>query len=154
MQTTQITIRRALPSDLIEIDRIEREAFPDPWETHIFEEALSLFSTTFFVAMDGEGVSGFIISGTEFTGEETYGHICNLAVDKRKQKSGIGRKLVQRVEHEFLISCASGIQLEVRLSNIKAQNFYRRLGYRDALRFANYYANGEDALVMMKWFRL
>jgi len=131
METSQIKIRRALPADLDEIDRIEKEAFPDPWETHIFEEALYLFPTTFFVATKDRKVVGFVLSGTEFTGEETYGHICNLAVEKRIQKKGIGRMLVQRVEHEFLIMCASGIQLEVRLSNKNAHKFYSKLGYRD-----------------------
>ena len=152
METGRITVRRARPIDLGEIDRIEREAFPDPWESSVFEEALSLFPTTFFVAQKGATLAGFILSGTEFTGEQTYGHICNLAVDRRMQKKGIGRMLVQRVEHEFLISCASGIQLEVRLSNTKAQEFYERLGYQDVFQISQYYANGEDALVMMKWF--
>ncbi|MGB4196055.1 MAG: ribosomal-protein-alanine N-acetyltransferase, partial [Methanoculleus sp.] len=34
-----------------------------------------------------------------------------------------------------------------------AQEFYRRLGYREVFQVASYYSNGEDALVMMKWFR-
>ena len=61
--------------------------------------------------------------------------------------------LVRRVEHQFAIELAAGVQLEVRVSNTTAQQFYRQLGYREAFLIDRYYANGEDAVVMMKWFR-
>jgi len=41
----------------------------------------------------------------------------------------------------------------VRLSNYAAQQFYRKIGYREVFHIDRYYANGEDAVVMMKWFR-
>ena len=64
-----------------------------------------------------------------------------------------GCGLVRRIEHQFALESASGVQLEVRVSNQKAQGFYQKLGYQDVFRIVQYYANGEDALVMMKWFR-
>ena len=48
---------------------------------------------------------------------------------------------------------ATGVQLEVRASNTRAQRFYRRLGYKEVFEIDGYYSDGEDALVMMKWFR-
>ena len=42
---------------------------------------------------------------------------------------------------------------EVRVGNTVAQRFYRRLGYRNVFEIEGYYSDGEDALVMMKWFR-
>jgi len=60
---------------------------------------------------------------------------------------------VNRVEHQFALELATGVQLEVRVSNTAAQRFYRRIGYRDVFCIDSYYANGEDAIVMMKWFR-
>ncbi len=69
------------------------------------------------------------------------------------QRRGIGRQLVLRLEHQFALESASGSQLEVRESNAPAQRFYRRLGYENVFQVGGYYANGEDALVMMKWFR-
>ncbi len=61
--------------------------------------------------------------------------------------------LVRREEHQFAIELASGVQLEVRLSNYAARQFYKKIGYREAFHIDRYYANGEDAVVMMKWFR-
>ena len=41
----------------------------------------------------------------------------------------------------------------VRVSNTGAQRFYQHMGYRPVFGIDQYYANGEDAFVMMKWFR-
>jgi len=148
----EITIRRARPGDIPDIARIEQESFPDPWDAAVLAETLALLPGTFFVATVGGRVAGFVAGGLEDTGEEVYGHICNIAVDPAFRKRGIARRLVVREEQQFAVSLATGIQLEVRVSNKPAQAFYRRLGYRPVFRIAGYYANGEDAIVMMKWF--
>jgi len=148
----EITIRRARPVDIPEIARIEQESFPDPWDAEVLAETLALLPDTFFVATIDGKVVGFVAGGLEDTGEEIYGHICNIAVDPLFRKRGIARRLITREEQQFAISLATGIQLEVRVSNKPAQAFYRRLGYRPVFCIAGYYANGEDALVMMKWF--
>jgi ribosomal-protein-alanine N-acetyltransferase len=148
-----VRIRRATPLDIPVIVAIERQLFFDPWEQAVFLEALTYYPTTYFVAECNGTVSGFIIGGLEDTGENVYGHICNLGVHPSFQHQGIGRLLVNRIEHQFALELASGVQLEVRRSNLVAQRFYRRLGYRQVFLFADYYSNGEDAVVMMKWFR-
>lgn len=139
-------------ADIPVIVDIEAESFPDPWTAGTFLELLEYSPTTFFVADTGTDIAGFVAGGLEDTGEEIYGHICNLAVSSRFRRTGIGRDLVRRLEHQFIIESASGIQLEVRLANLPAQRFYRILGYREVFQIAKYYANGEDAVVMMKWF--
>jgi ribosomal-protein-alanine N-acetyltransferase len=152
--TGRAIIRRARLADIPVIVDIEAESFPDPWNASIFLELLEYSPTTFFVADTGRNIAGFIAGGLEDTGEEIYGHICNLAVTASYRRSGIGRDLVRRLEHQFIIESASGVQLEVRMSNLGAQRFYRSLGYREVFQIAQYYANGEDAVVMMKWFRI
>ena len=153
MKTGRVIIRRARQSDLAAIAAIERESFPDPWDAEVMGDAFTYFPTTFFVAVIGGSVAGFVIGGLEDTGELVYGHICNLATARRFRRRGIGRLLVARVEQQFALELASGVQLEVRKSNRAGQTFYRRLGYREAFAIGQYYANGEDAIVMMKWFR-
>jgi ribosomal-protein-alanine N-acetyltransferase len=149
----EIMLRRARQDDVDSIVSIEAESFPDPWNAEVFSETLAYFGETFFVAVAGGKVIGFIAGGLENTGEELYGHICNLAVTRMYRKRGVGRMLVRREEQQFAIEMATGVQLEVRLSNRTAQEFYRSLGYREVFQIAGYYANGEDATVMMKWFR-
>jgi ribosomal-protein-alanine N-acetyltransferase len=150
----EIIIRRARPEDITAVADIEAVSFPDPWSAGILAETLTYFQKTFFVATHRGLVIGFIAGGLEDTGEEIYGHICNLAVAAPFRKKGVGKLLVQREEHQFAIELASGVQLEVRLSNYAAQQFYRKIGYREVFHIDRYYANGEDAVVMMKWFRV
>jgi ribosomal-protein-alanine N-acetyltransferase len=146
-------IRRATPADVTEIDAIENEVFVDPWEASIFLEALSYYPTTYFVAVCEGRIAGFVVGAFEDTGENIYGHLCNFAVSPGFQHRGIGTALMRRVEQQFALESATGAQLEVRESNLRAQQFYIRLGYRPVFQIGGYYANGEDALVMMKWFR-
>jgi [ribosomal protein S18]-alanine N-acetyltransferase len=153
VQPSQPQIRRALPTDIAGIVKIEEESFIDPWEQGVFLEALTYYPTTYFVAMcDGE-MAGFVVGALEDTGENIYGHLCNLAVSPRFRHRGIGSLMVTRAEHQFAVELATAVQLEVRVSNTVAQKFYRRMGYQNVFGIESYYANGEDALVMMKWFR-
>jgi len=153
MMPLQLTIRRAQPADIPEIVAIERAAFDDPWDERTIQESLAYYPGTFFVAKNNGDVAGFVAGGIEDTGEEVYGHIMNLAVAPGCRRRGIGKHLIRRLEREYTILGASAVQLEVRVTNTGAQEFYRRLGYREVFQVAGYYANEEDALVMMKWFR-
>jgi len=146
-------IRHAAPTDIAAIVAIEKESFIDPWEPSVFLEAFTYFPTTYFVAVCDGAVAGFIVGGLEDTGENIYGHLCNLGVTTAYRRRGIGKLLVRRLEHQSALELATGVQLEVRVGNTMAQRFYRRLGYRDVFEIEDYYSNGEDALVMMKWFR-
>jgi ribosomal-protein-alanine N-acetyltransferase len=146
-------IRRAVPTDIPAIVAIEKESFIDPWEESVFLEAFTYFPTTYFVAVCNGIVTGFVVGGLEDTGENIYGHLCNFGVSSAYRKRGIGRLLLRRLEHQFALELATGVQLEVRVSNTRAQRFYSKLGYKTVFEIDGYYADGEDALVMMKWFR-
>jgi ribosomal-protein-alanine N-acetyltransferase len=146
-------IRRATPADVSWIDQIESEVFIDPWEPGTFAEALIYYPTTYFVAVCESRIAGFAVGAIEDTGENIYGHLCNFAVSPDFQKRGIGTALMRRIEQQFALESATGAQLEVRESNLRAQRFYIRLGYQPVLQMGGYYSNDEDALVMMKWFR-
>jgi [ribosomal protein S18]-alanine N-acetyltransferase len=146
-------IRRAFPADIPAIVAIENESFVDPWDQSVFLEALTYYPSTYFVAVCEGIVAGFVVGGLEDTGEHIYGHLCNVGVSPRCRRRGVGKLLIRRVEHQFALDLATGVQLEVRVSNTEAQKFYQRLGYRPVFGIDQYYANGEDALIMMKWFR-
>jgi len=152
MTAHDVHIRRARPDDLQEITSIERASFPDPWEGDVLAESLHFYPRTFFVAENESHIAGFVAAGVEDTGVEVYGHILNLAVEPSVRSRGIGRRLVNRVELECLLLGAAGIQLEVRASNTRARRFYEHLGYEQVFVLADYYSDGEDAIVMMKWF--
>ncbi|HWQ67832.1 MAG TPA: ribosomal protein S18-alanine N-acetyltransferase [Methanospirillum sp.] len=153
MGTPDLTIRRMKEADLPAVETIEQHSFTDPWNRDTLIEALETFPDTNFIAEAARQVAGFIICGVEDTGEEIYGHICSLAVSKFHRGLGIGSALLQRAEYQVMLKGATAMQLEVRISNQTAQKFYEGLGYQPVFQVAGYYANTEDALVMMRWFK-
>ena len=152
MQNTNILIRRARQGDLQGICSIERELFPDPWDESAFRDALYIYPGLFFVAEINNKVIGFVSAGMEDTGDAIYGHIMNIAVRPSSQGQGAGGKLLQRIEFECMVLGAEAVQLEVRVSNLGAQRFYQRYGYAQVFMVDSYYTNGEDAVLMMRWF--
>lgn len=152
MNIDNIEITRAGLTDIPEIVGIERNLFPDPWDEQGFRDVLFYYSNTFFTLRKDEKILGFVTAGIEDTSEAVYGHVMNLAVIPEFRKMGLGGRLMQRIEYEFLVCGAEGSQLEVRVSNDAAISFYKRLGYSQVMVIGGYYNNGEDAVLMMKWF--
>jgi ribosomal-protein-alanine N-acetyltransferase len=143
-------VRKARPTDIPEIMAIERECFVEPWDEDVFVQTVEWTPFSFFVVVADGKIRGFVVGCMENTGSAVYGHVSNLGVTAAYRGKGLGRLLVSRLERQFVLEGAEGVLLEVRTSNIDAQEFYRKLGYREAFLLSGYYSNGEDALVMMK----
>ncbi len=151
MHNTDIHIRRARQADLPGICAIEHELFPDPWDESAFRDVLYMYPGLFFVAETGSDIIGFVCAGMEDTGEAVYGHIMNIAVKTSSHGQGAGGKMLQRIEFECMVLGAEAVQLEVRVSNHDAQQFYQKSGYAQVFTVDSYYSNGEDAALMMRW---
>lgn len=152
MSEAHIQIRKMNKSDIPLVQIIERSSFTDPWAWETLDEAVSLFSETVFVAEKTGSLLGYIICGVEDTGEERYGHICSLAVALDNRRAGVGTALVRMAEKATMVQRATAMQLEVRVSNKAAIQFYTGLGYEPVFQICGYYADTEDAIVMMRWF--
>ncbi len=80
----------------------------------------------------------------------TQGRILVMVVETERREFGIGSALLRA----FLQQCAReglmSVVLEVRVSNLRAQEFYRRHGFREEGHLANYYPDDEDAIVMTR----
>lgn len=138
-----VRVRRAGPLDLPGIYRVEKACFPDPWPLLAFfpylvdREALALVA-------EEEGIIGFILALRE--GEEL--HIHDLAVVPEHRRQGVGSALLKE-----LLAAAAGtrrVRLEVRASNHAAQAFYTKHGFRRIAILPNYYADGEDGILMIR----
>jgi ribosomal-protein-alanine N-acetyltransferase len=78
-------------------------------------------------------------------------HVLNVAVAPEARRSGVARRILDRVEGRAREQGARVSMLEVRRSNQPAIALYRSLGYREVGVRPGYYAeDGEDALVMDK----
>ena len=77
------------------------------------------------------------------------GHITNVAVHSDYRGRKIGDKLVQALVNLCRENKIVSMTLEVRVSNIVAQNLYKKYGFKLAGIRKEYYSdNKEDAMIM------
>ncbi len=78
------------------------------------------------------------------------GTIVQIAVHPDIQRSGVGSELINEMKKDAFAKRARNITLEVRVSNEKAINFYKKHGFKVSHIKPGYYNdNGEDAIYMI-----
>ena len=127
------------------IAKLEKECFSSPWSENGIESELSDKTAHFLVGVNGENVIGYI--GVHEVCGEAY--VANIAVHDKYRRLGAGEKLMMTADYEAKERGCEFISLEVRKSNYKAVELYRKLGYNVAGERKNFYSNPqEDALIM------
>jgi ribosomal-protein-alanine N-acetyltransferase len=126
--------------------RIEQQVYPRPWSSSLFLSELAMHSTrAYFVARVGRELVGY--AGLMMTLDEA--HVTTIAVEPRRHRSKIGTRLLLVLAREAIARGATMLTLEVRMSNLAAQDLYRRFGFGPVGVRKNYYQEvNEDALVM------
>jgi len=150
MNNNEIEIRLADLEDIFSIYEISTLCFPISWSiTSIKGELTSNTHARYVVAVENGIVVGF--AGLWIIVDE--GHVTNIAVHPDFRRKGIGTLLMDKLmfisKNENLI----GLTLEVRKSNLSAQNLYNQFGFIEEGVRKNYYSdNGEDAIIMWKHY--
>jgi [ribosomal protein S18]-alanine N-acetyltransferase len=144
----QLQIRDASLSDLDRIWEIERLSFSQPWSLGSFQRELTLPFSRLVVASGGENhnrsLAGFLCRW--LVADES--HILNVAVHPELRRFGVGTHLIRAAIDEAKANGIGLITLEVRRSNVAARCLYRKLEFEERRLRRNYYAPGEDAIVM------
>lgn len=140
-----LTLRDVRATDLDAVAELERVSFPVPWKREFFaSEVGAAYRFNRVVRAPDGTLAGYVFCA--FAGGEI--HVNKIAVDPAWRKQGVARLLMQAVFDLSARIAAEEIYLEVRPSNVTARNFYVSLGFREVGRRSQYYADGEDALVM------
>ena len=138
-------MRDVRPVDLDAIAELERVSFPVPWKREFFASEVGAAYRFNRVVRAADGtLAGYVFCA--FAGPEI--HVNKIAVDPRFRRQGVARLLMGEVFDLSARISAEEIYLEVRPSNDPARSFYLSLGFCDVGRRPQYYADGEDALVM------
>jgi ribosomal-protein-alanine N-acetyltransferase len=126
--------------------QIEQQVYPRPWTFGLFLSELGQRTTRLYlVARVGHRVVGYL--GMLRSLED--GHITTIAVDPAWHRQGIATRLMAVAARASVTRGCKNLTLEVRVSNLGAQELYRRFGFAPAgVRRGYYPENGEDALVM------
>lgn len=138
----KIAIRPAELADIPVLVAIENESFTSPnWRPHDFTKYEC------YVAEIGRKIAGFLVSRSVFAGDAANPperEILNVAVAHIYRRRGVATALISQE-----LKRGGECFLEVRESNVAAQKLYRKLGFVEVGRRANYYSSpGETAIVM------
>lgn len=163
--------------DIPEVVAIERISFPTPWPSRAYRyEVKQNRLAHYFVARrqsvdepeeDAEEAERGLLKRVQRWAEGTGGrkrsvvgycgfwraadeaHISTIAVDPEYRRQGIGQLLLIAAIDTAVDLGANIMSLEVRVSNIAAQNLYRKYGFEVVGRRPRYYSDSrEDALIM------
>ncbi len=120
--------------------------FLDGWSQKMLEDA---FLTQRFLALGikiEQKLVGVITSSTTLFDAD----IESVFVKKEYRKQGLASVLIQGLEKALIDKNIEKIFLEVRTSNLPAQNLYIKNGFNKINVRKSYYSDGEDAVVMAK----
>ncbi len=132
--------------DIPALAALERICFSDPWSENAFFAELGNPSARFMVAQDGTGlILGYL--GLYHVLDE--GYIANIAVDPLFRRRGIACALLSDAEGFARDTALSFLTLEVRQSNLGAQQLYCRHGFSPVGLRKNYYQNPKEDAVLM-----
>lgn len=140
-------VRRMTIADLDAVTAIEAATFPTPWSKDSFRQELERNVAARYLVAEKDGrVIGY--AGAWVILDES--HITNIAIEESQRGSGYGRVLTQALMQYLANLGAAYATLEVRKSNIRAQNLYKSLGFIQlGVRKRYYEDNQEDALLMV-----
>lgn len=140
-------VRRMTIADLDAVAAIEAATFPTPWSKDSFRQELERNVAARYLVAEKDGrVIGY--AGAWVILDES--HITNIAIEESQRGSGYGRVLTQALMQYLANLGADYATLEVRKSNIRAQNLYKSLGFIQlGVRKRYYEDNQEDALLMV-----
>ena len=148
-----ILIKPMQPQHVDAVHVIECVCFTTPWRKSTFlNEVTSDTDTVYIVALLFEPFCEPQIVGYAGMWQlADEGHITNIAVKDGHRRKGIANRLLDRLDEIATQRELIGITLEVRASNLGAQNLYEQHGFVIEGRRKGYYSdNDEDAYIMWK----
>lgn len=135
--------RRHLPG----VMPIEAVSYPRPWTIDVFRSEIEMMKRDdrcYLVARERGAVVGY--GGLMFALNDA--HVTNIAVAPARQREGFATRLLAELALVAISRGCDALTLEVRSSNIAAQELYRRFGFVSAGVRRKYYENVDDAIVM------
>lgn len=155
-------------ADIKEVMEIERVSFPTPWSARAYCHELIENDLSHYLVVRqrpaqesqprllnrvrrslGRGAKPPILGYGGFWVVAGEAHISTIAVHPNWRRRGIGELLLVAMLDRAIELGAEIATLEVRVSNIVAQNLYRKYGFEQVgLRRRYYRDRDEDALIM------
>ena len=139
-------IRKMLLEDIEQVIAIDRVSFSLPWPERSFRFELTdnPASRCWVAEMDGKLVGMIVVW---LIVDEV--HVATIATHPDFRRQGIAKRLLSHALRQLSNEGAQSSFLEVRASNLAAQEMYRKFGYGESgIRRRYYKDNDEDAILM------
>lgn len=130
---------------MFSVIKLASETLPERYNPSLFNYFYETFPQGFLVAEKLHKIEGFIV-GVK-TAPDTA-RILMLTVAKQHRRYGIGKSLLHQFLKELTLQNIKQVELEVRIDNKQAINFYQKHGFDITDVITNFYQNGEDAYLM------
>lgn len=135
MPNSQVIIRLATVDDLAEIEAIEVDSNLIPWTKQALSTSLNL-PNQLYVLINNNQIEAYLIGLV--AGDEAS--LLHIVVKKRSQGLGLGSQcLIFWLEYLRKLGCIKECWLEVRRSNLVAQNVYEKFGFKQISVRKGYY---------------
>jgi len=132
-------------ADIDQVFEIHQKAFGQTiWSRDALVNELNMSYAIYYVAYRGNKILGFV--GTWFVVDEMQIH--SLAVDEKFRGKKIAESLIAVCMDTALENKMPRAILDVRESNIPAQNLYKKLGFKQVGVRKQYYPDKENALLL------
>lgn len=142
-----VNFRNGLEKDIMNIAKLEKEAFSDAWSEQSIGETLKQKQAFITVAEQDGSVVGYCIIYHVLD----EGEIARIAIDKNYRRQGIGQGLLDYTCECCMEKHIERICLDVRCGNEGAKRFYKQYGFtQDGIRKGFYENPKEDAVLMSK----
>jgi len=142
----KFAIRKMTLEDVPGVIDLDQKSFSLPWpeRSFRFELTANSASRSWVADLDGK-IVGMIVVWLIID----EAHVATLATHPDFRRRGIAKKLLAHALRHLMDDGARSSFLEVRESNIAAQEMYRKFGYEASGRRPRYYKdNDEDAILM------
>jgi ribosomal-protein-alanine N-acetyltransferase len=145
-----VHIRWMIRRDMPDVLAIENESFEFPWSEEDFVRCLRQRNCIGMVAEIEDRIVGFMI----YELHKTRLHLLNFAVGSIWRRRGIGTQMANKLVGKLSQQRRTRILLEVRETNLAAQLFFRKSGFRAVSVLRRYYDDTpEDAYLMQYRYR-
>ena len=138
-------IRKALVSDLETIVSLEEVTFGQSLGySFLKQELLENDFSRIYVLEENQMIIGYI----SYRVVDDKAELLNFLIKAECQTQGHGKNLFDFVINELKAEDVKTLILEVRISNLRAINFYEKYGFIEVLTIKNYYQT-EDGKVLL-----
>jgi len=140
---TRWMIRRDWPAVL----DIENRCFEFPWSEDELTRCLRQRNCIGYVATRQEQVVGFMI----YELHKNRVHVLNFAVHPEWQHKGAGAEMIGRLKGKLSADRRNRIMLEVRETNLQAQLFFKKMGFRAISVLRSFYEETDEDAYLFQY---